>query len=164
VGCCNPQFLDPGGGSEISVDALLARVRAAGEIVGLTLSGGEPFDQSEPLAVLCQQVRACGLNLVCFTGYALDELQGSADPAQLALLAELDLLVAGPFLEDQPCALPLVASANQRLHFLSDRLTPESLRELPRAEVIIRDGEVIVSGFDTAVSEALRDTENKEVL
>ena len=162
-GCCNPQFQDRAGGEQVTVSDLLQRIAAAGAIDGITLSGGEPFDQPEPLAELCRRAHVLDLTAVCFSGYTLQELRDGADAAQLALLAQVDLLVAGPFLSDQPSSEPLLASANQRLHFLTDRIPRESLRGVPRAEVIIRDGEVIVSGFDTAVSEGLRDLPDKEV-
>ncbi|HET8646986.1 MAG TPA: 4Fe-4S cluster-binding domain-containing protein, partial [Vicinamibacteria bacterium] len=51
-GCCNPHLF-PARGEVVSVDALVAEVKAVrGRIEGLTLLGGEPFDQPAPLAVL----------------------------------------------------------------------------------------------------------------
>jgi anaerobic ribonucleoside-triphosphate reductase activating protein len=148
------EFHDANGGVAVSVAELLSRIEAAGVIDGISLSGGEPFDQAEPLAELCRRARERELTVLCFTGYRLTELRGKH--AAAALLAQVDLLVAGPYREDEPCEEPLRASANQELHFLTGRIAPDELRELPRAEVLIRDGEVRVSGFEAELSQQLR--------
>ena len=46
-GCHNPQTHDPSGGTEHTVEELLERMRSNPLTDGLTLSGGEPFEQPE---------------------------------------------------------------------------------------------------------------------
>ena len=155
-GCCNPEFQDPTGGAQIAIQDLLVQIEAAAPVHGITLSGGEPFEQPVALAELCRQVHQSGLTVVCFTGHTLEDLRQARSPEWQALLAEIDLLIAGPYLREQPCEEPLRASANQRVHFLTGRIAPEELEGLPRAEVTIRDGELHVSGFHPELSELLR--------
>jgi anaerobic ribonucleoside-triphosphate reductase activating protein len=126
-GCASVDTWIPGRGRRLEV-AELARTISAEAIArgldGLTLTGGEPFDQAEALAALVERVRggltgwagAGGFDVLAFTGYA-----AAAAPARAgALWKRLDAAVCGPYRPDQPSQSPLVASANQELLVLSD--------------------------------------------
>lgn len=86
---------------------------------GITLSGGEPFQQAEDLA--CVIERACALsslNVLIYSGYTLEQIvRGPA--AWARLLAMADVLIAGPYVADAPTDRPWVGSANQVVHALS---------------------------------------------
>ena len=155
-GCCNPEFQDPEEGESVTVADVLTWVQNAMPVDGVTLTGGEPLDQAAALAVLCGEVRSRGLTVVCFTGYTLAEAEAAGREEYRVLLRRVDLLVAGPYLREQRSSAPLLASANQKLHFLSGRIVPADLEGLPRAEVIMEGGELRVSGFDPQLSERLR--------
>ena len=58
--------------------------------------------------------------------------------------------------QEHACDDPLRASANQELHFLTERISRESLEGLPRAELVVRDGELQVTGFHPELSSRLR--------
>jgi anaerobic ribonucleoside-triphosphate reductase activating protein len=142
------------GGFTAQPDELLAQVIAAGT-EGLTLLGGEPFDQASPLALLASGVRDAGLSVMTFTGFTWQQLQqavavGRSDVA--ALLRATDLLVDGPYLADRPDRhRPWVGSTNQRFRFLTERYAHlrDQLRALPdRVEVNVGpDGQVAVNGW-----------------
>ena len=85
----------------MDTQALLQKIAANPLLDGVTFSGGEPFCQAQALCHLAQGVRALGLNLWCYTGYLFEELLEKGDPCQIALLKELDVLVDGPFIQDQ---------------------------------------------------------------
>lgn len=51
-GCINPEGRDPSGGYEKSVPELIGSIAAAGDITGVTVSGGEPFLRYEELREL----------------------------------------------------------------------------------------------------------------
>jgi anaerobic ribonucleoside-triphosphate reductase activating protein len=133
AGCCNPQLFSARGGERVTADALVARIRAAAPgLEGVTLLGGEPFDQAAPLAEVASGARALGLSVMTFTGYVLEELRARRDPSVSALLAATDLLVDGPYDRARPESLRRWAgSTNQRFHFLTDRYAPGI--ELPRS-------------------------------
>lgn len=96
-GCHNPETHDPAGGREISVEEL-ARIMLGNPLTdGLTLSGGEPFLQAEECAALARIARGRGLNVWAYTGYTYEKLLEEGEPARLALLEALDVLVDGPF-------------------------------------------------------------------
>ncbi len=115
-GCHNPQTHDFDGGYEGDTEELFEQFRVDPILKGITLSGGEPFCQPGPLAELARQVHALGKDVVVYTGYTYEKLSAMEDPEVRALLAETDLLVDGPFIEEEKdLELPFRGSANQRL-------------------------------------------------
>lgn len=123
-GCFNPQLWGSIEGRGTTPAELIDRVLAV-DTQGVTLLGGEPFDQAAPLAVLAEGVQAAGRSVMTFTGYTLERLRragagGRSDVA--ALLAATDLLVDGPYLAEQPDrSRPWLGSGNQSFRFLSPR-------------------------------------------
>jgi anaerobic ribonucleoside-triphosphate reductase activating protein len=88
---------------------------------GLTISGGEPFDQAGALCTLLATLRQSDdIEVLVYTGYRLEELQAGT-PDQRALLAQIDLLIDGPFRQELPNTRQWRGSDNQRLHLLSAR-------------------------------------------
>ena len=115
-GCHNPESHDFAGG-RLTDTAELIRVMQRNPLLdGLTLSGGEPFCQPEACRELADAAHAARLNVWCYTGYTWDALLAEADPARLALLHSVDVLVDGPFLLAQrSLELKFCGSRNQRL-------------------------------------------------
>lgn len=115
-GCHNPQTHDPSGGTEHTVEELLERMRSNPLTDGLTLSGGEPFEQPEDCLLLARGAHESGLNVWSYTGYLFEFLRDQGTEAQKALLQEVDVLVDGPFLlEQRTLSLPWRGSRNQRV-------------------------------------------------
>jgi len=126
-GCCNPEMLPFVGGELWPVERLARRVLETRGIEGVTLLGGEPMAQAGACAELCARVRREGLSVMLFSGYTLAALTApGADPAWAHLLALTDLLVDGRFEREQPeRRRRWIGSANQLLHFLTDRYQPQ---------------------------------------
>ncbi|HEY3467035.1 MAG TPA: 4Fe-4S single cluster domain-containing protein [Amycolatopsis sp.] len=157
-GCFNPQTWTTRGGTSMAWPDLVSRVLAIEGIEGVTLLGGEPFDQAAPLGEFAAAVRAEGLSVMTFTGFRREELPPSK------LLESTDLLVDGPFLVDQPePSRPWVGSANQRFHFLTDRYDESIFTTPNRLELrIAPDGAIELNGFATTeVLEALLEGERR---
>lgn len=152
-GCFNPHLWSTHGGNGIDAADLAERALAVPGIDGVTLLGGEPFEQARPLADFASRVAAHGLSVMTFSGFTYHELSGVGAPDGAAeLLCATDLLVSGPFLSDRPDPRrPWVGSTNQEFHFLTDRLrhVEAELLDLPdRIEVrVAASGEVIVNGW-----------------
>jgi anaerobic ribonucleoside-triphosphate reductase activating protein len=152
-GCFNPHLWAPRGGVLTPPGSLAAAAREH-RVEGITLLGGEPFEQAAALAELARLVQEADLSVMVFTGYYLEELEAQIglNPSVKDLLDATDLLVDGPYLAAQPeLARPWVGSTNQRFHFLTDRYQHlrDGLSALPdRLEVRIRaDGTVSVNGW-----------------
>lgn len=122
-GCITPELQDETAGYLLTVDDVYHRLlKLPCSLSGITLTGGEPFAQTEGLADLCQKlkVKRPQWNILLFTGYQLTYLKRLGDQ-ETRLLAQLDLLVDGPYMENKPSPEPLLASCNQQLHALSPR-------------------------------------------
>jgi anaerobic ribonucleoside-triphosphate reductase activating protein len=155
AGCCNPHLFDPRMGEGVEVSTLLREVAGTrDEIDGVSVLGGEPFDQAEELAPFVRGVRALGLGVIVFTGFTLEELRARDDAAAGDVLAATDVLVDGRYDAVHPETRRMwVGSANQRFHYLTARYTsaieegPEGRRE-ERLEVRIEpDGRVQRNGW-----------------
>jgi len=149
-GCCNPDTWSTAPRRAVTVRRLLREILTSPEIEGVTLTGGEPFEQPEPLASLAGEVQAMGLSMFVNTGCELDEL---VSPAQQRLLEMSDVVVSGPYRQelDRP-GLPWQGSSNQRVVFLSDRYGPDDISEVcGELEVHIGvEGGALVTGFPPA--------------
>jgi len=154
-GCCNPHLFDPGLGSIVPVATLLAEVQQARPAIeGLTVLGGEPFDQAAAVARLAAGTRALGLSVMVFTGYTLEEMRARGDDAGAALLRAVDVVVDGPYQAARPeRRRRWVGSENQRFHYLTARYSPEIERApagAPLREVEVRidpDGLIRSNGW-----------------
>ncbi|MFC4066391.1 4Fe-4S single cluster domain-containing protein [Actinoplanes subglobosus] len=145
-GCFNPQLFTTRGGTPTSADELVDRVVAAGTS-GVTLLGGEPFEQAAGLAAVASGVRRAGLTVMTFSGYGYAYLSSSRDPAVAALLDATDLLVAGPFRADLlDHGRPWAGSTNQEFVHLTDRLRDVAAPD--RVEVTVSpSGAVALNGW-----------------
>lgn len=168
-GCFNPQLWAAAGAQTADPEELAARwvaeALAAGS-TGITLLGGEPFDQAAPLSVVARAFREAGLGVMSFSGYRYEQLLewGSEREDIARLLAETDLLCDGPFLRDLPdSARPWIGSTNQSIRafgvcYADDvRAIDRTGSGTDRLEVRIdADGLVSVNGWaDDAALEAL---------
>lgn len=119
-GCHNPETHDFNGGSEITVKEVLDMVNENPLLDGITLSGGEPFEQAEALATLAKEVKKLGLNVITYTGYTfeeiVEEISKNKNTSKGHLLEQTDCLIDGPFeLEKRNLMLPFRGSDNQRI-------------------------------------------------
>lgn len=148
AGCFNPETHSFVAGQEVTVDELFKRVVVAGNIEGITISGGEPLQQSEPVVLLLERLRQeTALTSLVFTGFSFDE--ASQLPVFERLRSCVDVLICGRFQEDKRLAEGLIGSSNKTVHFFSDRYSIEDLDDVPDCEVFISaDGEVVFSGID----------------
>ena len=147
-GCFNPQFHAFSGGEQLTVEQLFQRVvRLGPAIEGLTLSGGEPFQQREAMAELLTRIRdETNLSVLVFTGYTWEEV--SALPQVGSLLAGVDVLIAGRYVAAERVARDLRGSANKTIHLLTPRYSLADLEASPEAEVFVGpNGEVSASGI-----------------
>ncbi|MBI3682331.1 MAG: radical SAM protein [Acidobacteria bacterium] len=145
-GCFNPDTHSLVGGYETEVGALVAEILATPGIEGVSLSGGEPFQQPDALAELVARLRETPFSILVFSGYTMESIRKL--PRGPEVLAHIDVLVAGPYVESRHLGSGLLGSSNQRLHLLTTRYRPGDFAPLPTAEVILhRDGSMTVSGF-----------------
>lgn len=118
-GCCNPRFQSFSPASILTLEQLMGIIletRKNQGIEGVTLTGGEPTDQAA-LPALIKEVREAGLGIILFTGRSVDELDEE-------LVKGCDLILAGPYLEEQKDTDRfLIGSKNKGIVDVSGRYT-----------------------------------------
>jgi anaerobic ribonucleoside-triphosphate reductase activating protein len=120
--CISPEMRDPAAGAWIESEELAEHIlRLPYAFDGITVSGGEPFDQAAAVAALIRQLRSMHAewDTLIYSGYRLATLRKHAE--RRILLAETDILIDGPFRHAVPSFLALAGSGNQRIHFLTER-------------------------------------------
>lgn len=141
-GCCNPELFGAGG-TEVSVDELLARIAATPGIEGISLLGGEPTEQPD-LDALCAGVQALGLTVMLYSGHTRAELD------ERKLLDHVDLLVDGRFdVHQRSDRRRWIGSENQQLHRLTDAYPDDDPRfDAPQTVEIRFDADgLVVNGW-----------------
>jgi anaerobic ribonucleoside-triphosphate reductase activating protein len=150
-GCLAPDWIPYVPATLLSPEQILARLDLEG-ISGLTFSGGEPISQAGGLAALARLARQRkDLDLICFTGYRYERLLKDPPNAGVAeLLAEVDVLIDGPFVQSLHDSMGLRGSSNQRVIHLTPRLKDYDLETTPRKiELSVADGELAFIGIPT---------------
>lgn len=120
--CETPEGLSFAPNILINVNDLAKDIITRPRIEGLTISGGEPMEQAGLLADLLEQVLANRpeLNVISYTGYQIEQLKTNE---ALRFISQLDVLIDGKYIHEKNDNLGLRGSSNQRVHFLTNRLT-----------------------------------------
>lgn len=114
-GCHNPETWEFGCGTPMEEETILEIVRSNPLCRGVTFSGGEPFAQAEGYAKLAKLLKAHRYEVASYSGYTFEQLLRGT-PAQKELLANIDVLIDGPFLmEERSLELSFRGSRNQRI-------------------------------------------------
>jgi anaerobic ribonucleoside-triphosphate reductase activating protein len=96
---------------------------SANALDGITISGGEPFDQPAGLAALLaglhhwRRAAALDFDILCYSGYPLQQLKRKHAP----LLELIDAVIPEPYVDNLPLANLWRGSSNQPLVPLTER-------------------------------------------
>jgi anaerobic ribonucleoside-triphosphate reductase activating protein len=117
-GCHNPESWNPAAGTPLTeerVAAIIREINANPLLDGVTFSGGDPLYHPEEFRALSRRVREeTHLNIWCYTGYTLEQIQ--RDARLSAAVEYVDVLVEGPYVEAlRDPYLAFRGSSNQRL-------------------------------------------------
>ena len=124
-GCVSQDTWPADATKAIEVAELLAWCKRVsdGRLDGVTISGGEPFDQPDALLALLHALdgwrRAASLDfdVLCYSGYPLRTLERD----HAAILARLDAVIPEPYVDRLPVTHVWRGSSNQSLVPLSAR-------------------------------------------
>ncbi|HYE84531.1 MAG TPA: anaerobic ribonucleoside-triphosphate reductase activating protein [Clostridia bacterium] len=115
-GCHNPDTHALDGGYVVDTDSIIEDIKQNRYIDGVTFSGGEPFLQADTFVHIAEKLKETGTNIICYTGYTFEELIEEKDENRMKLLALVDMLVDGPYIEElKDLSLTYRGSRNQRL-------------------------------------------------
>lgn len=128
-GCFNPDTHDFNGGKVFKIADLVKDTVKDTTVKGITLSGGDPVEQSDAAATMAEMFSMLGYNVWCYTGYTFEDLLEMAEEDKniCRLLHSIDVLVDGKFIKEL---------SNKEIHFMkfkgseNQRIinVPESLR------------------------------------
>ncbi len=143
-GCMSPSSRALDGGKLVDIKSVEDAIIQAGDIEGITVSGGEPFLQVDALHSLLKFVKnETNLSVIVYSGYTLSELKAEKSPLIHELLSKyIDVLIDGEYVDELNKGKSLVGSENQTVHFLSDRYI--NCRELYDSNT--RDVEIFATG------------------
>ena len=128
-GCHNPQTHDINGGRLVDIDKIIEMIKENPLLDGVTLSGGEPFLQTEPLEEFTRKVKNMGLNVIAYTGFTWEKLMINKEK-YIRLLQNIDFIIDGPFvLELKSYELAFKGSSNQRTIDVSRSLLENKIIE-----------------------------------
>ncbi|HQZ86075.1 MAG TPA: 4Fe-4S single cluster domain-containing protein [Actinomycetota bacterium] len=157
-GCISRDTWDPRAAEPVSVAEVVADCLAALDadplITGLTISGGEPSEQAEPVAALVDAVRVAGFNrgreidVLLYSGLSWSALRRRHPE----LTRSADLIIPGPFIAARAPGGPWCGSSNQELQVLT-QLGARRLAEQPAPtagktplQVVVADGQLWTIG------------------
>lgn len=179
-GCWNP-LTHSHGQPNTSIFDLATWVIDNPVIEGITISGGEPFQQAPALELLLAIIKDARpkLTVGIYTGYTLKELQENkfswyssaydrlipGDEKLLkSILKQVDFLVAGRYNEDLACVnKPLCGSLNQQIELVSKRYKSSDF-ELNSTEILVDEieGLVQLTGFPDGKNLLANDKYNED--
>lgn len=152
-GCCNPSMQEIKRNKIVAVEDLIKYIRqtkAQDNIEGLSFIGGEPFLQAAGLAELAEWAQSEGLSVLVFTGYLLEDLKNMNNASVDKLLSHTDLLVDGPFIEEQYDAeRDWIGSANQKVWYLTGRYKKgiEYAKAEHQMEIMVSEKDILINGW-----------------
>ena len=153
-GCISPE-LQPYSGNEIDEDLLakiLIQVARKNNCTGITISGGDPLEQSQALLKLLTLLRNEFDDILVYTGFELQDIQdGLVGIEAKKCLDYLDVLIDGKYIDElnyKDCVLR--GSSNQNIHFINKGLAPiyaEYMKQGRILESFVHNQNTIVTGI-----------------
>ncbi|MGA2826287.1 MAG: 4Fe-4S single cluster domain-containing protein [Streptosporangiaceae bacterium] len=127
--------------TETAAVADWAEEQADAGLTGITVSGGEPLDQTEQLITLLTDLRdrplLAGTDILLYTGYTYS----AVSRRYATVLALVDAIISGPYVASKPSRHPWMGSANQVLTLLTGRAKDRFTEPVgPRQLQISADG------------------------
>lgn len=114
IGCHNTETHSFDGGKLIDIEDIINMVKENSLLDGITLSGGDPFEQALECSILARKVKELGLNVVTYSGYTFEDIL--VDEKFRQLLLQTDILIDGKFnISQKSLMLPFRGSSNQRI-------------------------------------------------
>jgi anaerobic ribonucleoside-triphosphate reductase activating protein len=152
LGCVSEHTWNPNHGKRFDAEDLAARLYNQGNIDGITISGGEFFDQAKGALELLLSLKKLAaiegksLNYLGYTGNTYEQLV--KNPIAKRVIDELDVLIDGRYVQTLDDGKGLRGSINQRVIHITDKLKESDFKNCKR-EVQLRhiDNELVTIGI-----------------
>jgi anaerobic ribonucleoside-triphosphate reductase activating protein len=145
-GCWNKEMWSFERGKFVDTSEIIELVKSDPELEGVTILGGEPFDQFEELKKLVSELSKHNISLIIYTGYELEEIYKKQFSE---ILNKIDILITGKYIEKlRNTEKQWIGSTNQKILFLSDKYDSTILEDARYTEILIDEfGKISFLGF-----------------
>lgn len=153
-GCISPDLQNPCGidVNESCLAELMGRIAQKNECLGLTISGGDPFEQADALLKLLKLVRNQFDDILVYTGFRLKEIvDGVVGETGKKCLEYIDVLIDGQYikaLNSPDCVLR--GSRNQTIVYFNDSkrtLYEKYMKKGRIIETFVHENKTIITGI-----------------
>jgi anaerobic ribonucleoside-triphosphate reductase activating protein len=153
--CFNPETWSFSSNRIMSVREIFNIIKDL-DVSGVTITGGDPFEQPEELFDLLLLLEELNLSkgVIVFTGYTIDEI--NKDFLLRKSLSLIDVLIDGRYIDDQRISSGLRGSENQNIIYFSDKVLPEELEIDQSVEIGLESDCIYVTGFPSISRKFLR--------
>lgn len=119
--CINRSLWDPHNGKQVEIPELFSFIKQlGGSFQGITITGGEPFDQYPQLMAFSLMIkRHTHLDVMVYTGYSLDALFLKYHDETFT--SNIDYLIDGPYCSNLPADDGIRGSSNQNMYCFSGK-------------------------------------------
>jgi anaerobic ribonucleoside-triphosphate reductase activating protein len=124
--CYNPETWSHYRNNLILVDEIFESIKNS-SATGVTISGGDPFEQPEELFYLLTKIKQLDLSdgVIVFTGFTIDEIRVREELRKS--LDYIDVLIDGLYIEEKRISSGLAGSSNQEFYFLTDKISRDKI-------------------------------------
>lgn len=160
MGCISPELQEPYE-SDIEEEILwklMQQIADKNNCSGLTVSGGDPMEQSDSLLMLLEKARRRFEDILVYTGFSIEDiLKGCAGRAGIKCLDYIDVLIDGRYVKElntSDCVLR--GSSNQKITYLNKKMKPiyeEYMKQGRIIETFAHNQETIITGILNEVTD-----------
>ena len=144
--CYNPETWSHYRNNLIDIDLLVEEIKNS-SISGVTISGGDPFEQPEELFYLLREIKQLDLSdgVIVFSGYTIDEIRVREELRKC--LDYIDVLIDGLYIDEKRITNGLAGSSNQEFYFLTDKISRDSINIDQEVEIHSLGELIQITGF-----------------
>lgn len=156
VDCFNPETWNNKNNIVLSTSEIFELIKEE-EIDGVTITGGDPFEQEEELLDLLILISNLSLSkgVIVFTGFTYDEIR--ENKIREKCCDYIDVLIDGRYEKENRVSDCFKGSSNQNIIYFSSKVKEEELIMDQEVEVSIMDDIISVTGFPSIDKKFLRE-------
>ena len=122
LGCSNPELWDENTAKDISIDRIISYIETIKDAEGITITGGDPFNQLDDLTVLLHKLNNLGYeDILVYSGYTIEEILEMGELAKRAI-DNIGVLIDGPYIDGLNDNKGIRGSSNQKIIVLNHSL------------------------------------------
>ena len=155
--CFNPLTWSTENNKVMSNDNILELIKNFEDIDGVTITGGDPFEQEYELLELLFSLRTFNFKkgIIVYTGFTIDEI--NENPIRRKCLDYMDILIDGRYEEDKRISSGLKGSSNQNVLYLTDKIKEEEINIDQEIEIGFSSDTIFLTGFPVNDRKFLKD-------